>query len=44
MTDDRPCRRIPTGVLKKSAAAGYLTAQENRLLVPTPFFKPGPNP
>lgn len=26
--------------LKRSAEAGYLVAQENRLLVPAPFFRP----
>jgi hypothetical protein len=49
--DDRARRRAALQAdpdwkdyLKKSAAAGYLIAQENRLLVPTPFFKPVPNP
>jgi len=49
--DDRARRRAELQAdpdwkeyLKKSAAAGYLISQKNRLLVPTPFFKPGPNP
>lgn len=49
--DDRARRRAALQAdpdwkehLKKSAAAAYLISQENRLLVPTPFFKPGPNP
>jgi hypothetical protein len=49
--DDRARRRAELQAdpdwkeyLKKSAAAGYLISQENRVLVPTPFFKPGPNP
>jgi hypothetical protein len=28
------------GYLEKSAEAGYLVSQNNRLMVPAPFFKP----